>query len=320
MSGTPFLYGILFVMGIGWGLTVPLAKIAVSTGHQPMGLIFWQLVVVVVFLGAVTLVRGRRLVLGRQYLRLFLMVALCGAVLPDIFFYLAAARLPGGVMSIVVSTVAMFSLPIALLLGNERFEPRRLVGVFVGLMGIVLLIGPEASLPAGTSAAFVLVALCAPALYATEGNLVMKWGTQGLDSTQVIFGASLLGMAISAPIALATGQWINPMQGLGIAEAALVAGAVIHAVVYACYVWLVGRAGSVFTAQTSYVVTGCGVLWSMALLNESYSFWVWMALVVMLLGMFLVQPRAARVLVPARVVETTETATTRRSIKGKPPR
>ncbi|QIE44800.1 hypothetical protein G5B38_04250 [Pseudohalocynthiibacter aestuariivivens] len=51
MRETPFLYAVLFVMGIGWGLTVPLAKIAVSTGHQPMGLIFWQLVVVVVFLG-----------------------------------------------------------------------------------------------------------------------------------------------------------------------------------------------------------------------------------------------------------------------------
>ncbi len=319
MTGTPFLYGILFVMGAGWGLTVPLAKIAVSTGHQPMGLIFWQLVVVVAFLGAVTLLRGRRFVLGWRYLRLFLMVALCGAVLPDIFFYLAAVKLPGGVMSIVVSTVAMFSLPIALLVGNERFELRRLVGVFVGLMGIVLLIGPEASLPGGTSAWFVLLALCAPALYATEGNLVMKWGTQGLDSTQVILGASLLGMVISAPIAVVSGQWINPMQGLGIAEAALVAGAIVHAVVYACYVWLVGRAGSVFTAQTSYVVTGCGVLWSMALLNESYSFWVWMALGVMLLGMFLVQPRAVRVLVPARVVEENASGAVRAHGEGSGP-
>nr|WP_241188242.1 DMT family transporter [Pseudohalocynthiibacter aestuariivivens] len=231
------------------------------------------------------------------------MVALCGAVLPDIFFYLAASRLPGGVMSIVVSSVAMFSLPIALLMGNERFEPRRLFGVFVGMMGIVLLIGPETSLPGGTSAGFVLLALCAPALYATEGNLVMKWGTQGLDSMQVIFGASLLGMVISAPIAVASGQWIDPMDGFGIPEAALVLGAVIHAAVYACHVWLVGRAGSVFTAQTSYVVTGCGVIWSMFLLNESYSIWVWLALGVMMLGMFLVQPRSARVLVPGRVIE-----------------
>lgn len=305
MNRTLGLYAILFLMGLGWGLTIPLAKIAVSTGHQPMGLIFWQLVIVIVFLGALTLARGRRLKLGQAYLRLFVMVALFGAVLPDIFFYLAAARLPGGIMSIVTSTVAMFSLPIAILLGNERFEWRRLLGLVFGLCGIVMLIGPEASLPDAASAGFVLLALCAPALYATEGNLVALWGTQGLDSMQVIFGASLIGAVICLPLALLSGQWINPLNGIGAPELALAAAAALHALVYACYVWMVGRAGSVFTAQTSYMVTASGVLWSMALLNESYALWVWLALAVMLLGMVLVQPRAARVLVPARAMGDT---------------
>ncbi len=303
MKANLWLYAVLFVMGAGWGLTIPLTKIAVSTGHQPLGLIFWQLVVVVIMLGGVTLVRGRRLVIARQYLKLFVMVALCGAVLPDIFFYLAAAELPGGIMSIVTATVAMFSLPIAIALGNERFEAKRLLGLIFGLCGIVLLVGPEASLPSGTNAIFVLVALCAPMLYATEGNLVAKWGTQGLDPMQVIFGASLIGILLTFPLALTSGQWINPLKTFGIPEIALIAAAALHALVYACYVWMVGRAGSVFAAQTSYVVTAMGVLWSLAILNETYSVWVWLALAVMLLGMFLVQPRAARVLVPGRVIE-----------------
>ena len=305
MKGQYWLYGVLLLMGMGWGVTIPLAKIAVSTGHQPMGLIFWQLAVMVVFLWAITILRGRRLRFGREFWRLFVMVALFGAVLPDIFFYLAAAKLPGGIMAIVVSTVAMFSLPIAITLGNERFEARRLFGVIFGLIGIVMLIGPDESLPAGTSAIFVLLALCAPALYATEGNLVMKWGTQGLDPMQVILGASIIGMIIAAPIALVSGQWIDPTQGIAAPELALAGGAALHALVYACYVWLVGRAGSVFTAQTSYVVTAFGVLSSMVLLKESYSSWVWLALGIMIAGMFLVQPRAARVLVPARAMGET---------------
>lgn len=296
------LYAILFAMGAGWGLTIPLGKVAVSTGHQPVGLVFWQLVVVVLCLGAVTLARGRRIILDRAHWRLFVMVALCGAVLPDMVFYAAAAELPGGVVSIVMSTVAMFSLPIAVALGNERFEWRRLGGVALGLLGIVMLVGPEASLPERGAAVFVILALCAPALYATEGNLVAKWGTGGLDPMQVIIGASLFGAAITLPAAVATGQWINPFSGFGTPEAALVAGAALHSAVYACYVWMVGRAGSVFTAQTSYMVTATGVLWSMALLGERYAIWVWLALAVMLFGMVLVQPRVTRVLVPGRVV------------------
>lgn len=116
------LYTALVAMGLGWGLSIPLSKIAVSTGHQPFGLIFWQLIIVVLCPGAVTLLWGRKVVFARPYLRLFLMVALCGAVLPDIFFYTAAAQLSGGVMSIVIASVAMFSLPIAVVMGNERFS------------------------------------------------------------------------------------------------------------------------------------------------------------------------------------------------------
>jgi drug/metabolite transporter (DMT)-like permease len=61
--------------------------------------------------------------------------------------------------------------------------------------------------------------------------------------------------------------------------------------VYSAYVWLVGRAGSVFAAQVSYLVTGFGVLWSMALLGERYSGYVWAALALMFAGLALVQPR-----------------------------
>lgn len=302
MNGTPFLYGALLVIGAGWGLTIPLAKIAVSTGHQPMGLIFWQLAVMVVFLGATLLALGKRPVIARRNLPLFAMVSLLGAVLPDIFYYLSAIHLPGGIMSILAATTPMFSLPLAILFGNERFELRRFFGLLFGFAGIVLLVGPEASLPTGTAAFYVFIALLAPALYACEGNLVMKWGTQGLDPIQVVFGAAFVGLFFSAPLALASGQWINPLDAFGTPEAALAAGAALHALVYAGYVWLVGRAGSVFSAQSAYIVTACGVVSSMIMLSERYAIWVWLALGTMMLGMFLVQPRAARVLVPARVM------------------
>ena len=54
------------------------------------------------------------------------------------------------------------------------------------------------------------------------------------------------------------------------------------------------KAGAVFAAQVSYLVTGTGLLWSMAILGERYSLWVWGALAVVFAGLFLVQPRPAR--------------------------
>ncbi len=298
MTSRPGLYAILLVMGAGWGGTIALTKIAVSTGHQPFGLIFWQLVITVFTLGGLCIWQGRRITFSRRYWRLYIMVAMFGAVLPDVFFYLAATGLPGGILAVIISTAPMFSLPIALALGIERFYWPRFAGLLVGFAGIVLLIGPEASLPEGAILALVPVALLAPLFYATEGNLVAKWGTQGLNAVQVLLGASILGVVLTLPLAVASGQWIDPAAGFGVPEAALVAGAVIHALTYAVYVWLVGQAGSVFAAQTSYVVTIFGVIWSMLLLSESYSAYIWGALALMLAGLFLVQPRVVNSLAP----------------------
>ena len=281
----------LLIMGAGWGITSPLSKIAVSTGHQPLGLVFWQMVIGAVLLGAIVFVRGGRLALGRRQITLYLAIAFLGTILPNAASYRAAAHLPAGVMSIVIAMVPMFALPIALALGQDRFSIARVVGLGLGLGGVALLVGPEASLPDRAMVAFIPLALIAPFFYGLEGNFVGKFGTAGLDPIEVLFGASVFGAVLSFPLALGFGHWLNPLGGFGAPESALVLSSIVHALVYAGYVWLVGRAGAVFAAQVSYLVTIFGVGWAMLILDEAYSGYIWGALGLMLLGMFLVQPR-----------------------------
>lgn len=281
----------LLIMGAGWGITSPLSKIAVSTGHQPLGLVFWQLVIGAVLLEAIVFVRGGRLALGRRQITLYLAIALLGTILPNTASYRAAAHLPAGVMSIVIAMVPMFAFPIALALGQDRFSIARVVGLGLGLGGVALLVGPEASLPDRAMVAFIPLALIAPFFYGLEGNFVGKFGTAGLDPIEVLFGASVFGAVLSLPLVLGFGHWLNPLGGFGAPESALVLSSIVHALVYAGYVWLVGRAGAVFAAQVSYLVTIFGVGWAMLILDEAYSGYIWGALGLMLLGMFLVQPR-----------------------------
>lgn len=284
---------ILIAIGAGWGLTQPLAKIAVSTGHGQFGLIFWQLMISVLILGALTALRGKRLPVRRRYWARYVVIACIGTIIPNSFSYMAAYHLPSGVMSIMISLVPMFALPIALALGQERFDPLRVVGVLCGAAAVVLIAGPDSSLPDRSMAIWVLIACIAPLMYGMEGNLVARFGILDLDAMQLLLGASVVGIFLSLPLALATGQFIDPRAGMGGPEWALVGSSVMHALVYSGYVWLVGRAGAVFSSQVSYVVTGSGVLWAMLILSERYSAWVWLAFVVMLGGLFLVQPRAA---------------------------
>lgn len=286
-----FFSGILVILGAGWGITQPLAKIAVSSGYQFLGLVFWQLTISAVVLTVITAVRRKSLPVTRATLRVYLMIALIGTIIPNSASYQAVVHLQSGLMSVLLSLVPMLAFPVALALGLERFAPLRLLGLSLGLAGVALIVLPEASLPAPGLAAWVFVALIAPLCYGLEGNLVARWGLAGLDPVQALAGASVTGALIALPLALLSGQFIVPFGPVTIQDGAILASGLVHACVYTTYVWLVGRAGPTFAVQCSYLVTGFGVFWAMLLLGEGYTPYIWAALGLMLVGMALVQPR-----------------------------
>ncbi len=282
---------LLIVLGALWGITQPLAKVAVSEGYRHFGIIFWQFAIGGAALALINLARRQSLPFAPRYVALYVIIALIGTLLPNSASYTAAIHLPSGILSIVLSLVPMLAFPIALALGLDRFSALRLSGLVLGLAAIVLIAAPEASLPDPAMVLWLPLALVAPAFYAVEGNFVARYGTEGLDPVQVLLGASVVGILLSAPLAWMTGQWISPLPPYGLPDLAIIGGAIAHALAYAGYVWLVGRAGPVFAAQVAYLVTGFGIFWAKLILGETYSIWVWAALALMFLGLFLVQPR-----------------------------
>ncbi|MEM7213370.1 MAG: EamA family transporter, partial [Pseudomonadota bacterium] len=111
--------------GAGWGFSMPLAKIAVSEDYRHLGIIFWQTVIGAALLFSLTRLRGKRIPWERAHVRSYLIVALLGTVLPNTASFEAARHLPAGVVSICIAMVPMFAFPIAILLGNERFQALR---------------------------------------------------------------------------------------------------------------------------------------------------------------------------------------------------
>jgi len=247
-------------------------------------------VVMVLVLGAIALVRRKGMVLTPAALRFYVVVAVLGTIIPNGTFYTAVAHLPSGIMSIIIAMIPMLAFPMALAMGMDRFSALRLVGLALGLAGVAMLALPGVALPDAAMVAWLPVALIGPLFYAVEATYVAHRGTQGMDALQAMLGASLVGLILCVPIMLGLDQGYSPLP-LGRDDAALAVSSALHALLYATYVWLAATAGSVFAAQSSYLVTGAGMLWAMALLGERPSPMVWLALAVMLAGVALVQPR-----------------------------
>jgi len=284
-------FAVLVGSGLAWGSTQVLGKMAVSTGHLPAGLVLWQLCVGTLVTGAIVLARRRPVPLTRASLTFGLVVAVIGTLIPNTAFYISVVHLPAGVMSILISTIPLMAFPMAMALGMDRLGTGRVFGLLLGMGGVLLIALPQASLPDRAMVAFLPLAMLGPLFYAMETNFVARFGTAGMDPFQAMFLASACGAVICLPVALALGQVIDPTAPWGRAEMAISMSSVVHIFAYTAYVWLAARAGAVFAAQSSYIVTGSGLIWAMVVLDERFSGWIWAALVLLMAGIALVQPR-----------------------------
>jgi len=282
--------GALLGFGALWGSTIPMLKVAVSTGHSPLGLIFWEMVIVAIILGVIIWVRGYKIRFSPGHIQYYVLIGLLGTIVPGLFSFTAAAHLPAGIMALVITTVPMFSMVIALLVGNERFAMRRILGIVLGVMAMALIALPEASLPERAMIAWLPIALIAPVCYGIEGNFISSRAPRDISPISALWGSSLVGILITGPIAFFGGFWVDITKTWGAAEWALVGSSTGHAFAYAGYMWLIGTAGVVFSSQIAYLVTASAILWSILFLGEQYSYWVWGAIGLMLFALTLVQP------------------------------
>ncbi len=284
-------WAILLVLGAVWGLTFSLAKIAAAGGAHPLGITLWQALLGAAILGAVALLRRRRLSIKPWALQLYVLCGLLGTAIPGVLFFYAASRVSAGVLSITITVVPILTFVLSAMFGLDRFSFLRVMGVLFGTLAIVLLVVPEQSLSDPGSAPWVLAACAASACYSVENLLIALRMPDGEDSFMLAFGMFLAASAMLTPVVIATDSFVVLAWPWGPVEWSIIGMAAISALAYSMYIYLIGWAGPVFASQLAYAVTFAGVLWGMALFGERHSSWIWLSLALMLAGLALVTPR-----------------------------
>jgi drug/metabolite transporter (DMT)-like permease len=282
---------LLLVMGILWGSTFSLAKIAADGGGHPLGINFWNSFVGAVVLITVMLVTRRKLPMKRENIFFYMACGMLGSVIPGILFFYAASRVSPGILSITVATVPLLTFVAAAFFGIEKFQLGRVLGVILGGISIVLLVGPEESLPDRAAVPWVLAALAASFCYAGENMVVAMRMPGNVNATTITGGLFFAATTIMAVIVMATDTFVPLIWPWGPVEWAIVGMAVISVTAYSMFIFLITHAGPVFASQTAYVVTFSGVFWGILIFDEKHSLWIWVSLAIMLAALALIRPR-----------------------------
>lgn len=109
----------------------------------------------------------------------------------------------------------------------------------------------------------------------------------------------LVQVVALAPAVVLTDSLVLPGTAFTLLDRTLLALAAFASAAYAGLFVLQRRGGPLVVSQLGYVITVATLVIGIALLGERYSNWVWLAVALVFLGVYLVN-RTARTPVPAR--------------------
>ena len=282
---------ILIILGLGWGLSFTLGKIAITAGGTPIGLTFWQSLFSGLILLAYVFFRHGKIFIPKIMFLPIVIITFLSVVIPNIIFYACVEHLDAGVLSISVSVIPLFTYLIALGLRMDKFKVRRVIGLITGFCALLILILPENSLPDKRDIPWVLLALNCALCYALENIYIDRLALQNFGPIRLVCAVSFVSALITFLLSLVMDQFfILQPTNLYLFISTLGLG-FISATAYSIFIYLIGRAGSVFSSQVGYLVTFFGVVWGIIILGESHSVFVWISLAMIMMGIFLVQPK-----------------------------
>ena len=286
-----WLFLCLLICGGVWGATPSLARLATSEGADPLGLAVWQGVLGGLTLLTVTLIRKRRLPLGRSHLKFYFVCGNSGTLLPNVVMFSAAPHITVGAMSMIIAMVPLLTYVQSLLVRIDRPSLGRLSGILLGAVAIALLVLPGGDDASSSAPMWIAIAIIIPFAFGFESVYVAVRRPPETDSITLVAGMLLAGGAMLAPIVLLTDTALPLYPPWGTVEWATVGMVMCNVASYSLFLYLIALSGPVFAVQSSYFVTLFGILWGMLIFGEQHPVWFWLALGLLFAGMALVKAR-----------------------------
>jgi drug/metabolite transporter (DMT)-like permease len=192
----------------------------------------------------------------------YLVMGILNTGLPFLLWAYAALSLTAGLMAVLNATSPMWGVLWSAVLIRERIKLRAILGLGIGIVGVALVTGPEASgafLP-------VAAALGAAFCYGLAGAYMKRWAAD-VPSRGMAVGTQLAAGMLLVPLLAVWPPYAAPTPL--VAAAILALGLVCGAVAYVLYFRLIADIGATGALTVTYLIPVFGVLWGAVFLGET---------------------------------------------------
>ncbi len=285
-------YGLLVALAAIWGASFLLIKIAVAD-IPPIAIAAGRTAIAAAVLLAVTWATGRHLPKAPKVWALILAVAVIGNALPFSLIAWGEETVDSGLAAIVMGINPLVTLALAhLFTADEKANPRKLVGIALGLAGVVVLIGPEKLLLLGRETLSYLAFAGAASCYATASLINKK--LSGESFRAISAGVMLVSAAILIPASLALEAPWRLAPGWEATGALVALGLFPTALANLMLLAIIRRQGASFFSQINYLVPLFGLGYGVLLLAEEPPVEAFAALALILAGIGFARGAKAR--------------------------
>ena len=277
---------LLFTIVVLWGSAFGITEFAIEA-FTPVALVTGRMILASGLLMLVVLARGQRLPRSLDFWLFSAAMAIAGNCLPFWLISEAQLHIDSGLAGVLMSIMPLTTLVMAhFFVAGESLSGRKFMGFIIGLVGIVVLIGPEALLELkgeGTALLAELAALFAAVCYAANAIIARK--RPPFDPIVAAAGTMIVGAVIMIPI----GIWDLPSQIVAASPRGL-AGAIAlsvlaSAVAPVVFLRLIALAGPSFVAFINYLIPLWAVFVGILLLGEDPRWTALVALALILSGL-----------------------------------
>lgn len=280
----------LAYLSLFWGLAFYLIAVALR-GFPPLTVVWLRLLVGAGVLYVIMRWQGGRLPMEGTWWIRFVLLSLCGNLLPFSLISWGQTRITSGQAGLLMALMPISTVLLAhFYVAHEQLTSRRLLGIGLGFVGVAVLVGTEALREFGGAQLLGQLAVLA----ATLSYAVNSVYTKRLPpiNTLVVSTASLIaGTVVLLPLELLVDRPWTLQPGADAWFAAIALGVFSTGLATWVYFKVVSDCGPGFLSIINYLIPGIAFTAGILFLGESARATQFVGLVVILWGIGLSQPR-----------------------------
>jgi drug/metabolite transporter (DMT)-like permease len=208
-------------------------------------------------------------------------VGVFNSALPFVFFAYATQSIPSGTMSVINAVTPLWGAAIAWVWLKDVLPPMRMLGLFVGFAGIVVLVWDKLTFGASGSALAVAAGVAAPIFYGIAASFTKKY-LKGADPVATATGSLISSGLLLLPFSI--WFWPETPVSIGAWGAVLALTVLCTSIAYTLYYKLLISIGPSKAMTVTFLVPVFGVFWGWLCLDEAVTLHVLLGGLIILLG------------------------------------